>query len=94
MKIIFQKITYFLFVLKVFDIIDNNLSYLPYTLTVLYQSKSLSALWLSFNQPPLPKLSTTYEPVMNVKVLTCYLLPQKNDNRQICMFFLKFLFSL
>jgi hypothetical protein len=52
----------------VLDVADNNLKYLPYTLTVLYQAKTLSALWLSFNQPPLPKLTTTNEPVMNIKV--------------------------
>lgn len=63
--------------LQVLDLIENNLVHLPYTLTVLYQSKTLCALWLSFNQPPLPKLSVANEPVMNVKVLTCYLLPQK-----------------
>jgi hypothetical protein len=56
--------------LQVLDVVDNNLKYLPYTLTVLYQAKTLSALWLSFNQPPLPKLSTTHEPVMNIKVGT------------------------
>lgn len=64
--------------LAVLDVADNNLKYLPYTLTVLYEAKTLTALWLSLNQPPLPKLNTTHEPVMNIKVLTCYLLPQKN----------------
>lgn len=85
------KIFYLIF--KVLDLIDNCLIYLPYTLTVLYQNKSLSALWLSFNQPSLPKLSTTFEPIMNVKVLTCYLLPQKSDNRQICKFFFNIILS-
>uniref|UniRef100_A0A914H531 PDZ domain-containing protein n=1 Tax=Globodera rostochiensis TaxID=31243 RepID=A0A914H531_GLORO len=63
--------------LQVLDLADNSLQYLPYTLTVLYKAKTLAALWLSFNQPSLPKLTTTHEPVMNIKVLTCYLLPQK-----------------
>lgn len=66
--------------LHVLDVIDNNLTYLPYTLTVLYEYKTLSALWISFNQPPLPKLSIIKEPAMNMKVLTCYLLPQKGEN--------------
>ncbi|KAI1724103.1 leucine rich repeat domain-containing protein [Ditylenchus destructor] len=65
--------------LQVLDLIDNNLTYLPFTLTVLYNYKTFSALWLSFNQPSLPKLSATHEPVTNIKVLTCYLLPQKGD---------------
>lgn len=76
------------------DVIGNNLIYLPYTLTVLYQNKSLSALWLSFNQPPLPKLSTTNEPVMNVKVLTCYLLPQKDDDPKIGNFKIYYFLNL
>ncbi|KAI3419211.1 hypothetical protein GPALN_006962 [Globodera pallida] len=63
--------------LQVLDLADNSLQYLPYTLTVLYKAKTLAALWLSFNQPSLPKLTITHEPVMNIKVLTCYLLPQK-----------------
>uniref|UniRef100_A0A1I8B7U7 PDZ domain-containing protein n=1 Tax=Meloidogyne hapla TaxID=6305 RepID=A0A1I8B7U7_MELHA len=65
--------------LQVLDLIDNNLKYLPYTLTCLYKAKTLSALWLSFNQPSLPKLSTINEPIMNIKVLTCYLLPQQEQ---------------
>lgn len=67
--------------LQVLDLIDNNLTYLPYTLTVLYQYKTLLALWIAFNQPPLPKLNVVHEPAMNMKVLTCYLLPQKGDNQ-------------
>uniref|UniRef100_A0A915NFK3 PDZ domain-containing protein n=1 Tax=Meloidogyne floridensis TaxID=298350 RepID=A0A915NFK3_9BILA len=65
--------------LQVLDLIDNNLKYLPYTLTVLYKAKTLNALWLSFNQPSLPKLSTINAPITNVKVLTCYLLPQQEQ---------------
>ncbi|KAL3069584.1 hypothetical protein niasHT_031532 [Heterodera trifolii] len=50
--------------LQVLDLADNSLQYLPYTLTVLCKAKTLSALWLSFNQPPLPNMTTT---VMNIK---------------------------
>ncbi|KAL3125223.1 hypothetical protein niasHT_008446 [Heterodera trifolii] len=53
--------------LQVLDLADNSLQYLPYTLTVLCKAKTLSALWLSFNQPPLPNMTTTHEPVMNIK---------------------------
>lgn len=68
--------------MQVLDLTDNNLTYLPYTITVLYQFKTLTALWLSFAQPPLPKLTITNEPVMNVKVLTCYLLPQRGNTNE------------
>lgn len=68
--------------LQVLDLTDNNLTYLPYTITVLYQYKTLTALWLSFAQPALPKLIVTHEPVMNVKVLTCYLLPQRGNTHE------------
>jgi hypothetical protein len=36
--------------LKVLDVADNDLKYLPYTITVLYESKNISALWLSLHQ--------------------------------------------
>jgi Leucine-rich repeat (LRR) protein len=65
--------------LKVLDVANNDLTYLPYTITVLYEAKNLTALWLSFHQPPLPKLTSTYEPVSNVKVLTCCYLPQRDE---------------
>lgn len=74
--------------LKVLDVADNDLSYLPYTVTVLYESKNISALWLSLHQPPLPKLTPIYEPVSNVKVLTCCYLPQ-NDEKSLCTLIFK-----
>ncbi|KAI6191426.1 hypothetical protein M3Y97_00226900 [Aphelenchoides bicaudatus] len=66
--------------LKVLDVANNDLTFLPYTITVLYESKNISALWLSLHQPPLPKLTPTYEPTSNVKVLTCMYLPQNGEN--------------
>jgi hypothetical protein len=65
--------------LQVLDVIENNLTYLPFTLTLLYKDSTFAALWLAYNQPPLPKLTVTHEPAMNIKVLTCYLLPQKGE---------------
>lgn len=65
--------------LKVLDVVGNNLDFLPYTITVLYEAKNISALWLSLHQPPLPKLTLTYQPVSNVKVLTCCYLPQGSE---------------
>jgi hypothetical protein len=65
--------------LKVLDVAGNDLIYLPYTITVLYEAKNISALWLSLHQPPLPKLTPTFEPTSNVKVLTCCYLPQRDE---------------
>ncbi|KAI6173768.1 hypothetical protein M3Y98_01117800 [Aphelenchoides besseyi] len=48
--------------LKVLNVAENDLTYLPYTLTVLYDRKTLSALWISHHQPQLPKLTPTFEP--------------------------------
>lgn len=65
--------------LRVLDVVDNNLTYLPYTLTVL--KDSLTAIWLSVNQnTQLPKLNVTQEPITRVKMLTCYLLPQRSQH--------------
>ncbi|KAI6210460.1 hypothetical protein M3Y96_00330600 [Aphelenchoides besseyi] len=64
--------------LKVLNVAENDLTYLPYTLTVLYDRKTLSALWISHHQPQLPKLTPTFEPVSHVKVLTCCYLPQSD----------------
>jgi Leucine-rich repeat (LRR) protein len=67
--------------LKVLDVVDNNLTYLPYTLTVL--KDSLTAIWLSVNQnTQLPKLNVTQDPFTRIKVLTCYLLPQRSQSAQ------------
>ena len=54
--------------LRVLDVAENDLASLPFTINVLYERKILSALWLSLHQPPLPRLSATYDPISNVKV--------------------------
>uniref|UniRef100_A0A0N5BLJ9 Protein lap1 n=1 Tax=Strongyloides papillosus TaxID=174720 RepID=A0A0N5BLJ9_STREA len=62
--------------LIVLDVSNNRLSYLPYTVNVLCK---LQALWLSENQSQaLMKLQTDIDPKTNMKVLTCYLLPQQS----------------
>lgn len=62
--------------LIVLDVSNNRLSFLPYTVNVL---SKLQALWLSENQSQaLMKLQTDIDPKTNMKVLTCYLLPQQS----------------
>ncbi|CEF70396.1 PDZ domain and Leucine-rich repeat and Leucine-rich repeat, typical subtype and Leucine rich repeat 4-containing protein [Strongyloides ratti] len=62
--------------LIVLDVSNNRLSFLPYTVNVLCK---LQALWLSENQSQaLMKLQTDIDPKTNMKVLTCYLLPQQS----------------
>uniref|UniRef100_A0A0N4Z594 Protein lap1 n=1 Tax=Parastrongyloides trichosuri TaxID=131310 RepID=A0A0N4Z594_PARTI len=62
--------------LIVLDVSSNRLSHLPYTVNVLYK---LQALWLSENQSQaLIKLQVDIDPKTNMKVLTCYLLPQQS----------------
>lgn len=64
--------------LRVLDVCNNRLSYLPFTINVLY---NLQALWLSENQcQALLKLQQDVEPRTGLKVLTCYLLPQQSAN--------------
>lgn len=63
--------------LRVLDVCNNCLNHLPFTINVLY---NLQALWLSENQcQSLPKLQQTVESTTGLKVLTCYLLPQRNS---------------
>uniref|UniRef100_A0A6G1SEH5 Protein lap4 n=1 Tax=Aceria tosichella TaxID=561515 RepID=A0A6G1SEH5_9ACAR len=62
--------------IKVMDLSGNRLEYLPVSITNL----NLKALWLSKNQAqPLPKLQID-ELSQGTKVLTCYLLPQQNED--------------
>lgn len=80
--------------LRVLDVCNNRLSYLPFTINVLF---NLQALWISENQSQaLLKLSQEVEPKTGLKVLTCYLLPQKSasENGIFHFFYLKFIFDL
>lgn len=65
---------------KVMDFSGNSLEYLPVSITAL----NLKALWLSKNQAqPLPKLQIDELPHSGNRVLTCYLLPQQNEESGI-----------
>lgn len=56
------------------DAASNKLTYLPYTIRVLYNIKSV---WLSENQTQaIPKFSEKRDERTGIKVVTCYLLPQ------------------
>ena len=62
--------------LRVLDMCNNRLQYLPYTINVLF---NLQALWLSENQSQaMLKLTTEQDPRTGMRVLTCYLLPQQS----------------
>lgn len=64
--------------LRVLDVVNNKLTYLPYTINVLYE---LQALWLSENQSQaMLKLQQERDPKTGINVLTCYLLPQQSSN--------------
>ncbi|TKR80847.1 hypothetical protein L596_014842 [Steinernema carpocapsae] len=61
--------------LRVLDVCNNRLSFLPFTINVLY---NLQALWLSECQSQaMLKLQVDQDPRTDIKVLTCYLLPQQ-----------------
>lgn len=62
--------------LRVLDVCNNRLVNLPYTINVL---RELQALWISENQSQaLLRLQQDIDPRTGIKVLTCYLLPQKS----------------
>uniref|UniRef100_A0A914HPY6 PDZ domain-containing protein n=1 Tax=Globodera rostochiensis TaxID=31243 RepID=A0A914HPY6_GLORO len=62
--------------LRVMDVCNNRLAHLPYTINVL---QDLQALWLSENQSQaLLRLQQDIDPRSGIKVLTCYLLPQRD----------------
>lgn len=66
--------------LRVLDVANNKLAHLPYTINVL---QNLQALWLSENQSQaMVKLVQNTDPKTNIRVLTCYLLPQQSANLQ------------
>ncbi|KAI6191425.1 Protein lap1 [Aphelenchoides bicaudatus] len=66
--------------LRVLDVANNRLAHLPYTINVL---QNLQALWLSENQSQaMVKLVQNTDPKTNIRVLTCYLLPQQSANLQ------------
>ncbi|KAI6243907.1 hypothetical protein M3Y99_00057800 [Aphelenchoides fujianensis] len=66
--------------LRVLDVCGNKLSYLPYTINVLYE---LQALWLSENQSQaMLKLTQETDAKTGIRVLTCYLLPQQSAHPQ------------
>lgn len=66
--------------LRVLDVANNKLVHLPYTINVL---QNLQALWLSENQSQaMVKLIQNTDPKTNIRVLTCYLLPQQSANLQ------------
>ncbi|KAL4237050.1 Leucine-rich repeat-containing protein [Mactra antiquata] len=61
--------------LRVLNLSSNQLRYLPFTIVKL---KELQALWLSENQTrPLIPLQSEHEHDTGRKILTCYLLPQR-----------------
>lgn len=54
-----------------------RLQHLPVTL----QQLSLKAVWLSQNQSkPLPQFQEDWDPLTGQLVLTCFMLPQLDDN--------------
>uniref|UniRef100_A0AC35TQY8 PDZ domain-containing protein n=1 Tax=Rhabditophanes sp. KR3021 TaxID=114890 RepID=A0AC35TQY8_9BILA len=71
--------------LTVLDVSNNKLSFLPFTISVLGK---LSAIWLDEGQSQgMVKLCEGRDPKTNMKVMTCYLLPQRangqgDDNRR------------
>jgi Leucine-rich repeat (LRR) protein len=66
--------------LRVLDVCNNKLPFLPFTINVLYE---LQALWISENQSQaMVKLLPATDPKTKNNVLTCYLLPQQSANLQ------------
>ena len=63
--------------LHVLDVSGNRLQHLPFTLTNL----NLKALWLAENQAkPMLNFQTDYDEATGEQVLTCFLLPQMQNN--------------
>uniref|UniRef100_A0A914YLT7 Uncharacterized protein n=1 Tax=Panagrolaimus superbus TaxID=310955 RepID=A0A914YLT7_9BILA len=67
--------------LRVLDLCNNQLRYLPFTINVL---SKLQALWLSENQSQaMLKFQQIQDPISQHRVLTCYLLPQQQSHGSI-----------
>ncbi|KAE9550973.1 hypothetical protein FO519_005810 [Halicephalobus sp. NKZ332] len=67
--------------LRVLDVCGNQLRYLPFTINVLF---NLQALWISENQSQaMLKFTQIQDPVSNMRVLTCYLLPQQGNQGEV-----------